>query len=342
MFDAPTLMTILLKLSFEEVLEKQSVCHVFYKVIADCFFWKQKVEMDFGITSSLSQVQKNAHKRVYFFCEESKPYSIKNIGKWGERNARGFMIYEPLQYFKRAVSEGNLALIKAYYDFGAVKHLKDENILTLLTIAASSNEWKIYWYFVDHYSPKSAFWWRLLEQATNNLLLSGVEDERIFRLIDLSGGPHHSTQRTIGIIKSVEFLINFYKKYNTTVDALNETIFNGIGRAQNVELFEKYTSSMEVVPLYIKSALLGAVECGHFEFVVYLREKYEDIVSPKEILFVIQISIGTPDALILKYALILMREKGFTGEIQGFVEKILKRLSKKELLDITTKWALSM
>lgn len=330
MFDVPTLMKILLKLPFEEVIEKQLVCKHFRDIITDSFFWSKKVELDYGLDSS--KIQKGFGKKIYFFYEEMESHSIKKINEWNKKSV-------PIRHFKRAIYNGNMACIKAYFRWGGTEYLNDNDILALLGYAIDYGEWDIYWYFIYHYLPKSFPYSRFFHLATSELLLRGVEDDRIFILIDKAGGhPDYNIEQNMGGVKSVEFLLDFHRRYCRHSITLDINIFKGIGKYQNVELFEKCIKSIKHNPLHIRYTLLGAVEYGHLEFVIYLTERYPEIIGPSDILFAIKINVSSPDPLILKYALLLARDKGYLQSLS----KMFEYYSRKDLLEIIAKITLTL
>lgn len=355
MFDNPTLMKILLKLPFEEALEKQLVCRAFYDVICDNFFWTQKLEQDFGGIDD--KIELGDSKRTYLFYEEREPHSIKNIKEWilpkskyGHISMQKYVSIEtntstaPRQHFEKAIAEGNLARIKAYFRWGGAEYLKDRDILPLLTVAHYSGKWQIYWYFVDNYSLKDDYMTKMWQDAAAELLIHDIEGETIFKLIDKAGGfpgiAGSSILRNMGRVKNVDFLLKFYIKYHDTDPDINSEIFRGMGEAQNVELFEKYISYTDITSIHIKRTLYGAVTNGHLEFVVYLKEKYTDIITAHDILFALTITRIIPDALILKYAVLIAKETGclHSEDIQNSIQQIFKYVSKEELLEIMMEW----
>jgi len=336
MFDNPTLMKILLKLPFEEALEKQLVCSAFHEVITDSFFWDQKIKQDFGEIDH--HMALNDSKQTYLFYEEKQPHSIKNLKN---KNQHIFsMDYN--QYFEKAVKEGNLVRLKAHFRCNAT-YLADGDVESLLRIAYDNGYWEIYWYIVDHYFPKTNY--KLWENVAEELLLHNIEGEPILRLIDKSGGfPGTCIRRNIGRVKNVHFLLKFYMKYHEICIDMNKDIFRGIGEAQNVDLFEKYINYVDITPLYIRQTLYGAVLGGSLEFVVYLRDKYVDVITAREILFALLIRCDPPNALILKYALMIAKETGclHSEETQNSIRRLFKYVSKEELLEIVMKWISNM
>lgn len=330
MFDNPILMKILLKLPFEEALEKQLVCSAFNEVIRTSSFWNQRIRQDFGKKGP--PIELNESKKIYLSYEEKEPYSIKNV-----KNRHTFCI----QFFEDAVKEGNLVRLKAYFRYSIVS-LMDRDVESLLRTAHENGYWEIYWYTVNQYIPKN---YKLWENMAQELLLYDIEGEPILRLIDKSGGfPGSCIRRIIGRIKNIDFLLKFYIKYHETCIDINTDIFRGIGEAQNVDLFEKYIQYVDIKPLYIQQTLYGAIFGGSLEFIVYLRDKYIDIITAQEILFGLLLRCDLPNVIILKYALMIAKETGclHSEEIQNSVRQLFKYVTKEGLLELVMEWISNM
>lgn len=303
LFDDDTLFGILFQLPYEEALDKLLVCQDFYRILSDPYFWKKKVEADFGESAVLEASHDNEcinWKSIYEFHEQLKPYSVKNMS---QRNKPEL---PHVYYFTRTIDQDNYKRLILYFAYGINDMLNDNACLTILNRAVGPSKRRLYWMLTDHLIPSNKKLW---QHAADHLLKAIVTIdnntpfviEDVFRLIDKSDElPHYFIYITLGRSKTPQLFYRFCERYKCEGD----TFFKGIGNHQNTELLVNYEhDNGPLRPHFVKQILLGAIEKSHLRFIRYLRSKYPNIVTSEQMLYSCRIIISTPSLGVVKYAL---------------------------------------